>query len=108
MKLPLSACCNFLAHLAITTVCVVELCASHVSRPRVAIDAVALFKKANASVVVIHALDRSGKPIKQGSGFIVDLGSAIITNYHVIAGADAVKVKTSSGDTFRVTTAIRA
>lgn len=87
-------------------VCVLVLWSLCVPLSRAGIDAVSLFKKANASVVVLHALDRDGQPFKQGSGFIVGGGSAIVTNYHVIAGADAVEVRTSSGQVFRVTRAI--
>ena len=70
------------------------------------IDAVTLFRKADPAVVVILALDESGRSLRQGSGFIVNGGAAIITNYHVIAAAAAVAVKTSAGDTFPVTTAL--
>jgi hypothetical protein len=71
-----------------------------------AIDAVALFKKADRAVVVLQALDENDRPLRQGSGFIVNGGAAIITNYHVIAGAQRVAVETSTGETFPVTTAL--
>jgi S1-C subfamily serine protease len=71
-----------------------------------AIDAVALFKKADPAVVVLLALGENGQLLRQGSGFIVDGGTAIVTNYHVIAGATKVAVKTSAGDTFAVNTAL--
>ena len=70
-------------------------------------DAVAIFKKANPSVVVLLALDESDQSLRQGSGFVVNGGAAIITNYHVIAGAQAVVVKTSARDTFHVTSVLR-
>jgi len=87
--------------------CALGLWSLYVPLSKAGIDAVSLFRKANASVVVLRALDRDGQPFKQGSGFIISGGSAIVTNYHVIAGADAVEVSTPSGQVFRATTVIR-
>jgi Flp pilus assembly protein TadD len=57
-------------------------------------DADAIYKDNNASVVVVLAIDREGKSLSQGSGFIVREDGAVVTNYHVISGATDVIVKT--------------
>lgn len=52
-----------------------------------------IFKENNKAVVVIIAYDQKGKPISQGSGFIVRHDGAIVTNYHVISNAKGIAVK---------------
>ena len=56
-------------------------------------DANKIFNENSRSVVVIVALDKQGNPISQGSGFVVRSDGAIITNYHVISGAEDIQVK---------------
>jgi len=56
-------------------------------------DANKIFNENNRSVVVIVALDKQGNPVGQGSGFVVRSDGAIITNYHVISGAEDIQVK---------------
>ncbi|HZS09373.1 MAG TPA: S1C family serine protease [Blastocatellia bacterium] len=53
------------------------------------------------AVVVIEQLDESDNEIGQGSGFIVTPGGAIVTNLHVIQGADALRVKLPNGDVYK-------
>lgn len=52
------------------------------------------------SVVRIDVKMSSGT--NQGSGFVVDSGGVIATNYHVIGGADRITVTFKNGDEFRV------
>ena len=56
-------------------------------------DADKIFKENNKAVVVVVTLDKEGKPLMQGSGFIVRADGAIVTNYHVISNAVDIKVK---------------
>jgi len=54
--------------------------------------------KANsAAVVLIETTDKTGNPLAQGSGFIVSADGKIVTNFHVIEGADSALVKMSNG-----------
>ena len=46
--------------------------------------------------------DESGKPVAEGSGFIVSSDGKIVTNHHVIAGAHSVSVKLDNGAFFTV------
>lgn len=56
-------------------------------------DLVKLFESANPAIVVISAYSSSGTPLSQGSGFIADPHGLVVTNDHVIDGADAVAVR---------------
>ena len=48
--------------------------------------------------------DRDGPRRGAGSGFIIDADGSILTNHHVIEGADRIIVKLSDGRTFRAHT----
>jgi tetratricopeptide (TPR) repeat protein len=56
-------------------------------------DADAIYKENNGAVVVVVAIDGKGRPIGQGSGFIIREDGAVVTNYHVISMAADVKFK---------------
>ena len=56
-------------------------------------DADKIFKENRKAVVVVIAYDSKGKPISQGSGFIVRPDGAVVTNYHVISNAVDIKIK---------------
>lgn len=56
-------------------------------------DANKIFKENSKAVVVIVTYDDEGNPMMQGSGFIVRLDGAIVTNYHVISNAEDIEVK---------------
>lgn len=53
------------------------------------------------AVVLLEPLDERGRPIGQGSGFVVSASGAIATNLHVIQGATTVRVKLPGGDTYQ-------
>jgi tetratricopeptide (TPR) repeat protein len=56
-------------------------------------DADRIYRESSPAVVVVVAIDSEGRPISQGSGFIVREDGAVVTNYHVINMAADVKVK---------------
>lgn len=79
----------------ILPVLLLALCLSLVlPTPSPALDAQAVFQKAQGSVVVVLNLNGYRKPQKFGSGFLVGDGSQVVTNYHVIEGASEVVIKT--------------
>jgi tetratricopeptide (TPR) repeat protein len=56
-------------------------------------DADTIYKENSGAVVVVVSVDGKGRPIGQGSGFIVREDGAVVTNYHVISMAADVKIK---------------
>ncbi len=77
------------------------MCALHVpttnaqSEPRKDIPAIA--KAANGAIVSIVMSDKDGKPMAQGSGFLVSKDGFVVTNYHVIAEGNSGVVKLPDG-----------
>jgi S1-C subfamily serine protease len=59
----------------------------------------------NPTVVPGFEQDLQQTPVQQalGSGFVIDKSGHIVTNYHVIEGADEVEVSFSNQDTLRAT-----
>jgi hypothetical protein len=58
-------------------------------------------REQSQAVVVIEALDTAGNVAGQGSGFIVTSNGAVVTNLHVIRGAQTVRVKLANGDLYK-------
>ncbi len=56
-------------------------------------DADAIYRENSPSVVTIVAIDREGKSLSQGSGFVVREDGAVVTNYHVISRATEIIAK---------------
>ena len=63
--------------------------------PRKNIPAIA--KAANGAIVSIITSGKDGKPVAQGTGFLVSTDGRIVTNYHVIKGASSAIVKLPNG-----------
>ena len=61
-----------------------------------------LVKSSIDAVVLIVVNDASGKPVAQGSGFLISSDGRIVTNHHVIDGAASAIVKLNSGAFFPV------
>ena len=60
-------------------------------------DIPAIAKTANGVIVSIITSDKDGKPVAQGTGFLVSKDGRIVTNYHVIKGASSAIVKLPDG-----------
>jgi V8-like Glu-specific endopeptidase len=63
--------------------------------PRKDISAIA--KAANGAIVSIVMSDKGGKPITQGSGFLVSKDGVVVTNYHVISEGTSAVIKLPDG-----------
>jgi S1-C subfamily serine protease len=74
--------------------------ASQSAPPRKDIPTIA--KAANGAIVSIITSDKDGKPIAQGTGFLVRKDGRIVTNYHVIKGASSAIVKLPDGAFYEV------
>ena len=51
-----------------------------------------VYAKASPSVVIVYTRNTTGGGVAQGSGFFVNANGLLITNYHVIAGANKALV----------------
>ena len=60
-------------------------------------DIPSIAKAANGSIVSIVMSDGNGKPIAQGTGFVVTKDGLIVTNYHVIAEGSSAVAKLPDG-----------
>jgi len=74
--------------------------------PCEAADVKTLFQTARPSVVLVMSLDANRQPLALGSGFFVGSGREIVTNYHVIKTASAVRIKLLSGNVGDTTTVL--
>jgi len=61
-----------------------------------------LVKKIQPSVVTIITYDLDKKPLSQGTGFFINKQGHIITNYHVLQGANAAEIKVFNGKTYGI------
>jgi S1-C subfamily serine protease len=59
-----------------------------------------LVRTVSPAVVFIGNVDRKGQVQSIGSGFVVDAGGTIVTNYHVIEGAHDLQVKMKDGEIY--------
>ncbi len=68
-----------------------------------ALDPVTLYQRTNPGVVTIWLYDKPGStngdsvPFAQGSGFVIDADGHLLTNRHVVDGADKIEVDFASG-----------
>ena len=61
-----------------------------------------LVKKTQPSIVTVITYDNKGKAKGQGSGFFINRKGHLITNYHVLRGADTADIKTYNGKIYPV------
>lgn len=63
-----------------------------------------LYERSNPAVVYIEVLARQGggiQPLSSGSGFMIDLQGHVVTNNHVIEGAEVLQVVLADGSVVR-------
>jgi S1-C subfamily serine protease len=65
-------------------------------------DIPTIAKAANGAIVSIITSGADGKPLAQGTGFLVSTDGRIVTNYHVIDGASSAIVKLPDGAFYNV------
>ena len=64
-------------------------------------DATQIYERVSSSVVVVSVFDANHRPIGSGSGFFVGNGKVIATNFHVVGGADIIRVTAPNGKSFQ-------
>ena len=57
------------------------------------LDATLLYEAVQPSLCLVVSLDPLGRELKSGSGFVVSKEGQIITNSHVVSGAESVKIE---------------
>jgi hypothetical protein len=65
-------------------------------------DIPTIAKAANGVIVSIITSDKDGRPVAQGTGFLVSRDGRIVTNYHVIKDASSAIVKLPDGAFYQV------
>ena len=60
-------------------------------------DIPAIAKAANGAIVSIVMSDKDGRPIAQGSGFLISTDGRVVTNYHVVHQGSSAVVKLPDG-----------
>jgi S1-C subfamily serine protease/Tfp pilus assembly protein PilF len=60
------------------------------------------------AVALVTVLDKSGKPLKLGTGFFVSPDGKLVTNAHVIEGADTATAKLENGATYSIRGVLKA
>jgi S1-C subfamily serine protease/cytochrome c-type biogenesis protein CcmH/NrfG len=60
------------------------------------------------AVVLITVLDKAGKPLKLGTGFFVSSDGKLVTNAHVVEGADSATAKLENGATYSIRGVLKA
>jgi len=61
-----------------------------------------VIKRVEPSIVVLLTYNREGKFLGQGSGFLLNREGDVVTNYHVLKGADRAEVRMSDGSIYPV------
>jgi Tfp pilus assembly protein PilF len=61
-----------------------------------------IINRIKPSVVIIFTYDDKGEFLKLGSGFFISQNGDIITNYHVLKGANSAEIKASNGKTYPI------
>lgn len=68
-----------------------------VSEPSKTLTPTELFAKVSPSVVLLRSFDDTGRPMAIGSGFFIEDGSQLVSNFHVVEGASRVEIVSANG-----------
>ena len=74
----------------------------------VAFDVKKLAATTRPAVTELIVLDKSGKPLKLGTGFFISSDGKLVTNAHVIEGADSASAKLENGATYSIRGVLKA
>jgi S1-C subfamily serine protease len=74
----------------------------------VVFDVKKLAETTRPAVAVVTVLDKSGKPLKLGTGFFISRDGKLVTNAHVIEGADTATAKLENGATYSIRGVLKA
>lgn len=59
-----------------------------------------ILQRESPAIVAIFSIDKSGKAVAQGSGFIVRADGVVVTNYHVVENAQDAQIRLKNGEIF--------
>ena len=62
-----------------------------------------IIKRIEPSTVLIITYDKEGKILGQGSGFFISQNGDVITNRHVLQGANRAEIKAAEGKVYPIT-----
>ncbi len=71
--------------------------------PVFGVETADIYRTAAPSVCLVTSMDAYGQPLSLGSGFVVDDAGSVLTNFHVIEGAAAVRIRFPSGSVHQIT-----
>jgi len=89
-------------HGTIATAFMLCLASARAQEQEVKKDIPAIARQARNSVVTVETKDQQGKPLGQGSGFVVGSDGRVVTNYHVIQGAASGEIRFADGASYSV------
>jgi S1-C subfamily serine protease len=82
--------------------------AAQTSEGIVIFDVKKLAATSRPAVAQVIVLDKTGKRLKLGTGFFVSADGKLVTNAHVIAGADSASAKLENGATYTIRGVLKA
>jgi serine protease Do len=65
-----------------------------------------VIKRVMPATVLVVTYDADGKPMQQGRSFFMSNTGEVITNYHVMRGAEKAAIKTPNGGIYNITNII--
>ncbi len=92
-----------IAHYIGHSIMIALLCGPQLLLPQEAhpsADAGQIYKRISPAVVLIETVDPQGKPLGQGTGFLIGPDGRILTNFHVIKHAKQAIVRLANGDAY--------